>query len=76
MNSTAFRVMGNQDSAFIQKIPDENYRSTKRSSIFQSVDKKALDLSNVPFYKKTKKQMDDIVPLLKSNFLTKNLDED
>lgn len=34
-----------------------------------------LDFDKIPVYKKTKKQLSEIVPLLKNNFLTKNLSE-
>lgn len=35
-----------------------------------------MDFSQIPQYKKTKKQLDEIVPLLKTNFLTKNLQDE
>jgi hypothetical protein len=40
------------------------------------VDLNSLDFSKIPNYKKSKKQMDEIIPLLKNNFLTKNLGDD
>jgi hypothetical protein len=57
-------------------IPNAEYRNKKRGSVFQKVDLNSLDFSKIPNYKKSKKQMDEIIPLLKNNFLTKNLGDD
>ena len=57
-------------------IPNAEYRNKKRGSVFQKVDLNSLDFSKIPNYKKSKKQMDEIIPLLKNNFLTKNLADD
>ena len=57
-------------------IPNAEYRSRKRGSVFQKIDVNALDFSKIPNYKKSQKQMDEIIPLLNKNFLTKNLNDD
>lgn len=36
----------------------------------------SIDFSKIPNYKKTKKQLDEILPLMKKSFLTKNLNEE
>ena len=56
------------------KIPDAAYRSKQRSSVFQKVDLEAA--SSVPLYEKTKAQLDEIMPLLRGNFLIKSLSDD
>jgi len=40
------------------------------------VDLNAIDFSKIPIFKKTKKQLDEILPLIKKSFLTKNLSEE
>ena len=57
-------------------IPNAEYRNKKRGSVFQKVDLNSLDFSKIPNFKKSKKQMDEIIPLLKKNFLTKNLEDE
>jgi hypothetical protein len=60
---------------FTQKIPNADYRNRKRGSVFQKVDISNLDFSRVQTYEKTDEQLSEIYPLVKNNFLTKNLDE-
>lgn len=44
--------------------------------MFQKVDLSTLDFSKIPNFKKTKKQLDEILPLIKKSFLTKNLSDE
>ena len=60
---------------FTQKIPNADYRNRKRGSVFQKVDINALDFSKVQTYEKSDDQLAEIYPLVKHNFLTKNLEE-
>lgn len=48
----------------------------KRGSVFKKIDLSVLDFNKIPNYQKTDKEMSEIMPLLKNNFLTKNLNED
>ena len=79
LNANIFRT--NQSGAvgrpsnFTQVVPSQEYRENKRGSVFQKVDLNSLDFSKIPNFKKTAKQMDEIMPLLRNNFLTKNLNE-
>jgi len=43
--------------------------------VFQKVDLSKMDFSKVTTYEKTDDQLSEIYPLVKNNFLTKNLDE-
>jgi hypothetical protein len=71
VNPNIFKTM-----ATPMNIPNAEYRNKKRGSVFQKVDLDSLDFNQIPVYKKTKKQMEEIVPLLKKNFLTKNLNDE
>ena len=44
--------------------------------MFKKIDLAVLDFSKIPNYKKTDREMREIMPLLKNNFLTKNLNEE
>ena len=55
------------------KIPNAEYYSKQRSSVFQKVDLSGIDLAKIPIYEKSEEQLNEIIPLLKNNFLTKNL---
>ncbi len=43
--------------------------------MFHKVDIEQIDLSKVPQYPKSRQELKDIIPLLKKNFLTKNLND-
>ena len=58
---------------FQMKIPNAEYYSKQRSSVFQKVDLSGIDLAKIPIYEKSEEQLNEIIPLLKNNFLTKNL---
>lgn len=45
----------------------------KRTSVFHKVDITRMDLNQIPVFEKSKEQMNEILPLLKNNFLTKAL---
>ena len=68
--------MNNAPTGFQQVVPNLEYRQQKRNSVFQKVDIDSIDFSKIPNYKKTKKQLDEILPLMKKSFLTKNLNEE
>mmetsp|Transcript_21347 Transcript_21347/g.33026 ORF Transcript_21347/g.33026 Transcript_21347/m.33026 type:complete len:235 (+) Transcript_21347:791-1495(+) len=55
---------------------EEEYKRAKRQSVFQKVDLTSVDLSLIPVYEKTTEQMEEILPLLRTNFLTKKLSEE
>lgn len=61
---------------FKQLIPTQEHLNQKRGSVFKKIDLSVLDFSKIPTYKKTDREMREIMPLLKNNFLTKNLDEE
>ena len=65
----------NTPSSFKQVIPNRESMNQKRGSVFKKIDMSVLDFSKIPNYKKTDKEMREILPLLKGNFLTKNLNE-
>mmetsp|Transcript_12916 Transcript_12916/g.20015 ORF Transcript_12916/g.20015 Transcript_12916/m.20015 type:complete len:153 (+) Transcript_12916:336-794(+) len=56
-----------------QRIPGAEYRATKRTSVFHKVELSNMDFGKVPVFKKTPEQMNEILPLLRGNFLTKSL---
>ena len=56
-------------------MPPPDFKPTKRASVFQKVDRTQLDYSKIPQYEKTQEQMDEIMPILRSNFLTKHLQD-
>ena len=58
---------------FVQKIPDPSYNLVKRNSVFHKVDVNQLTLEGAQVFKKSKKELSEILPLLNQNFLTKNL---
>ena len=61
---------------FKQLIPTAEHLNQKRGSVFKKIDLSVLDFSKIPNYKKTDREMREIMPLLKNNFLTKNLNEE
>jgi hypothetical protein len=56
-------------------MPDSAYKHLKRNSVFHKVDVKQLNLDSIPVFKKSKKELQEIIPLLNQNFLAKNLQE-
>ena len=57
-------------------IPSQEHLNQKRTSVFKKIDLSVLDFKKIPNYAKTDKELQEIIPLLKNNFLTKNLNED
>jgi hypothetical protein len=57
-------------------MPDDKYKQTKRSSVFHKVDINAFNLNTVPKYKKSKKEIQEIVSMMNQNFLSKNLKQE
>jgi len=51
-------------------------RNRKRISVFQKVDINQIDFSKIPYYPKSKEEMNEILAILKENFLTRNLSEE
>ena len=58
---------------FQQKIPDKEYRGRKRGSVFQKVDFNLADLAKMPKFEKSEVELKEIIPILKTIMLTKNL---
>lgn len=50
----------NIPSNFIQKVPDETYKQSKRNSVFHKVDLSALNLDTIPEYQKTEQEIQEI----------------
>lgn len=69
-------VNPNRPQGFVQKIPDKIYKQEKRTSVFQKVDLSIIDFNRIPQNIKSEQELSEITPLLKDNFLTKNLTED
>jgi hypothetical protein len=76
VNPNIFKTTGaTMQPDFVQKIPDQAYRSQKRGSVFHKVDMGAMDFNNIPNYYKPPEQVAEIITLLRKSFLTKNLSE-
>jgi len=60
-------------AGFKQHIPDGKYLNRKRMSVFNKVDISAINEMEIPNHPKTPEQMAELMPLLMSSFLTKNL---
>lgn len=43
----------NMPNNFVQKVPDETYKKTKRNSVFHKVDINAFNLATIPEFKKS-----------------------
>ena len=61
-------------SGFVQKIPNYEDR-IKRGSVFQKVDLTKIDFNKIPQNITSEQELAKIFPLLKNNFLTKNLSD-
>lgn len=69
----AAKMNPNRPEGFVQKVPDRSYKQEKRTSVFQKVDLSVVDYSLLTQNTKSEEELAEVTPLLKGNFLTKNL---